>query len=426
MKPRNKFQQRIVEASKKLPKITNAQVQWAYKNCLEHIGRRTSKGVITCTECGHSWQSESGELINTLLGCECPNCKTQLKVETTRKRIFRDYQYLCIVTACEGYQVLRYLYVECTAKVGSKKHYSHLEVVQRWIAPNGKYATMARLRPMGYFVHGWNWGSSLELRPERALYNITPTCVYPRQKLIPELKRTGYKEPYGSLTPFDLIYFLLSQTKAETLLKAGQTQLLHLFAYNGLPIDKYWPSIRICIRNGYTIAHPTEWRDYIDLLDYFGKDLHNAKYVCPSNLKAEHDRYVAKKQAEYDRQRLEEKRKRALKDEQKFKELKAKFFGIEFTDGLIHVRVLESVEEVMNEGQAMHHCVFTNNYHLKKDSLILSATIDGKRAETVEVSLSKLKVVQCRGACNKNTEYHDQIIALVNKNKRLIRKRLAA
>ena len=80
----------------------------------------------------------------------------------------------------------------------------------------------------------------------------------------------------------------------------------------------------------------------------------------------------------------------------------------------------------MEEGRAMHHCVFNGEYYLKENSLILSATIDGKRIETIEISLKTLKVVQSRGVCNKNTEYHDQIINLVNKNKRLIRKRMAA
>ena len=74
----------------------------------------------------------------------------------------------------------------------------------------------------------------------------------------------------------------------------------------------------------------------------------------------------------------------------------------------------------------MHHCVYSNEYYLKPNSLILSATIDGKRVETIEVSLKTLKVLQSRGVCNKNTEYHDRIIELVNKNKRLIRKRMAA
>ena len=68
--------------------------------------------------------------------------------------------------------------------------------------------------------------------------------------------------------------------------------------------------------------------------------------------------------------------------------------------------------------------MFDNAYYLKENSLILSATIEGRRIETIEVNLDTLKVVQSRGVCNKNTEYHDQIVNLVNANKRLIRQRM--
>jgi len=80
----------------------------------------------------------------------------------------------------------------------------------------------------------------------------------------------------------------------------------------------------------------------------------------------------------------------------------------------------------MKEGDILHHCVFASSYHLKPDTLILSAYIGDKRLETIEISISKLRVLQCRGVCNQNTEYHDKIIALVKKNIRLIRQRLKA
>ena len=84
------------------------------------------------------------------------------------------------------------------------------------------------------------------------------------------------------------------------------------------------------------------------------------------------------------------------------------------------------MQEHLEEGVALHHCVFSNGYYLKEDSLILSATIEGKRIETIEVNLDTLKVVQSRGVCNKNTEYHEQIVNLVNANSRLIRQRMKA
>jgi DNA-directed RNA polymerase subunit RPC12/RpoP len=419
MKPKNKFQVQVLAANRTLPPVTDAQIEWAYRNCMQHTGRRTAKGIVTCLECGHEWTDKTVEK-----QCTCPRCATKLTIADTRKQVFRQNEYFCIITACEGFQVLRFFYLQSCAKAGEKARYFHSEVVQRWIAPGGKHTTLAKLRPMGYFVDTWTFSSTLEIRPEKPLYNILPTTVYPRQRLIPELGRSGYEKPLNGLSPFDLFHALLSDSRAETLLKAGQITLLKFFAGNGFTrIDNYWPSIRICIRNGYTVDDASLWRDYIDLLRFFGKDLHSAKYVCPADLNAEHDRYVQKKRDWQERVRREEALKRVMESEAAFNESKSRFFGIQFTDGLIHVRVLESVEEIMQEGAAMHHCVFQSEYHLKPDSLILSACIGGKRVETVELSLSKWQVVQSRGVCNKNTEYHDRIIELVEKNILLIRKR---
>ena len=55
---------------------------------------------------------------------------------------------------------------------------------------------------------------------------------------------------------------------------------------------------------------------------------------------------------------------------------------------------------------------------------MLSALKDERRIETVEVDLRTLKVVQSRGVCNSNTEYHDRIIKLVEDNAEQIRKRM--
>lgn len=423
MKPKNKFQQRVVEVSKKLPKLTKEQIQWGYDNAIEHIGSRTDKGIITCTKCGHSWQG-MGELINTLCGCDCPNCKAKLVVKTTKKQVFSGSYYMTIVTACEGFQVLRTIMVKCVAKVGKLPEYTHSEIMQRWIDTEGKHCTFARLRQtMGtMYYDSWIFSSTLELRQEIDTYNrIFTGVVYPRQKQIPELKRTGYKKALYGQKPLDLFQTLLTDSRAETMIKAGYTKLLKRIMDNGWirNIDNYWASIRICIRNGYKIKDATSWCDYIDLLRFFGKDLHNAKYVCPANLRAEHDRYVIKK-AKADAELELEKQ---LEKEAEYKEAKAKFFGLAFSDGVISIRVLESVAEIILEGKLMHHCV--GSYHSKKDSLILSACIDGEKIETIEVSLTKLMVMQSRGVCNKNTKYHDRIINLVNQNIPLIEKRLA-
>ena len=108
-----------------------------------------------------------------------------------------------------------------------------------------------------------------------------------------------------------------------------------------------------------------------------------------------------------------------------FQALKAPIFGIAFTDGTIQIRVLESVQEYVEEGQALHHCVFANEYHLKEKSLILSASISGKRIETIELSLETMEILQCRGLMNQNTEYHECIIELVHQHIKQIQSRVA-
>jgi len=427
MKPKSKFQAQVYELSKALPLITKVQKEWAYQHSFEHIGRRNSKGLISCCECGHTFQGD-GELIDNLLGAKCPHCSAKLKVQTTRQRVFKQTEYFCIVTEKAGFQVLRFFLVKSYCKAGEKAKYSISEVVQRWISRSGKYATVAKLRNVCvYYCDLWDVSSSLEIRPERDLYNISPVCIYPRMKLIPELKRSGFDGNFYRLSSFDLFHTLLLDSRAETLLKAGQTDLLRYFANgNFSKIDSYFSSVKICIRNCYIIKDASLWRDYIDLLRSFGKDLHNAKYVCPADLKAEHDRYVMKEKELREREEKEQRKQKALEDEAVYNEMKSRFFGIQFSDGEIQVRVLESVEEFMNEGIILHHCVFASSYHLRPDSLILSACIGEKRIETVEFSLSKMQVIQSRGCANSKTEYHDRIIELVNQNKRVIRKRIAA
>jgi len=426
MKPTNKFQKQVFVLSKQLSPISKIQKEWAKQNCIEHIGRRTKKGVITCMDCSHAWQGNS-ELSDTVLGTKCPQCSIQLQVMTTQKRVFQQSEYFCIVTTKGNFQVLRFFLIRCYAKAGQKAHYFISEVVQRWIAPNGKYETVARLKQMSYYADIWTFSSKLEIRPERNHHNIVPTGIYPRQRLIPELKRSGYKGECYEISPFDLFRTLLTDSRAETLLKAGQSELLRHFAgRNFNNISDYWASIKICIRNNYKIENAHDWCDYIDLLHFFGKDLRNAKYVCPQNLTVEHDRYVKKKRKWQELERREKARKKVLESQTKFHEMKSRFFGIQFTDGLIQIRMLESVEEIMQEGDIMRHCVFASEYHLRPDSLILSACVNGEKVETIEFSLSKMQVVQCRGIHNKNTKYHKQIINLVNKNKGLIQKRIAA
>ncbi len=321
--------------------------------------------------------------------------------------------------------------------------YSATEVFQRWIAPNGQTETNARLRCYSLFYYDiWNVNSKMEIRSnnQHHVYDVKPRYIYPKMRIIPELKRNGFNGSLHNLSPFDLFTAILKNSKQETLLKAGQIAVLRYYINSHFKLEDYWASIKICIRNGYTITEASMWRDYIDLLRYFGKDTNNPKYVCPTDLQAEHDKLMDKKNKIIEKEReahriqMEEQRKKAerkkaerlerAKTEYALK--KANFLDLSFTDGFIFISVLQNVEDFYEEGKVMHHCVYSNEYYNRDNSLILSARIDGKRIETIEVDLANMCIIQCRGACNQDTEHHDRIVNLVNKNMKLIRSRMAA
>lgn len=94
---------------------------------------------------------------------------------------------------------------------------------------------------------------------------------------------------------------------------------------------------------------------------------------------------------------------------------------MEISDGNIFIKVLPTVDDVFLEGKAMHHCIFTNGYYKREDSLLLTAKIHEKRIETIEVDLRSYELVQSRGACNQNSKYHDVIVNLINQNMDTIR-----
>ena len=64
----------------------------------------------------------------------------------------------------------------------------------------------------------------------------------------------------------------------------------------------------------------------------------------------------------------------------------------------------------------MNHCVYTNAYYAKDNSLIMSAHIGEKHIETIEIDLQRFIISQSRGSHNKDTEYHDRILSLVQRN----------
>ena len=421
MKPRNKFEQAVLAQSKHLRPITKAQRQWAFRECIDHFAYCLPKGNTTCMDCGHSWQ-----MIEPTEHCTCPQCGAGLEVITARARKLKQRQYFTVLTTSGGYQVLRMYLLIVRMEKGYQASSSVMEIGQYWWDERGRQSIVAVQRTMGHYIDSFAYYSPMAIRRDNEAYRFVARCpLCPKVKLSDTLKRNGFEGKCYDIAPTSLIPALLTDSRAETLLKAGRTEHLRYFLSRARTIDEYWPAYKITLRRGYDITDIALWCDYVDMLRRLGKDMHNAHYVCPEDLQQAHDEVHRKLRARQEREQEEHKRQKAQEDEARFQKLKAPFFGITFTDGTIQIRVLESVQEYIEEGQALHHCVFTNEYHLKEKSLILSARIEGKRIETIEVSLETMQVIQCRGLQNKSTEYHERIIELVHQNIKQIQSRVA-
>lgn len=400
-----------------LPPYQGEAVKWAYEHCVPHYAYRLSSGRTTCMECGHSWQT-------TEKNVRCPNCGRKLSVKNTQERSFCHYRDFCILTTFRGLQLQRIFKLTVTLRKGRPAEYRAEEIVRYWLNELGKVEITAKSRAMSYYIDSLNMFSDIELRKDCQVYRWMSDCtVYPHKRLLPVLRRNGLTGKFPDFVPpLKLMESVLIDPRIETILKAGRKTDLSYFLNGTRELACYWPSYKIVLRNHYAISDTGLWCDLVRLLKECGKDTHNAHYVCPDNLKDTHDHFLRMKREIDKKRESEEQRKRALVAEVEFEKMKGKFFGLQFTDGLVVVSVLDSVEAYYMEGEAMHHCVGSMEYYKKPDSLVLSARIDGVRVETVEVSLVTFKVLQSRGACNKNTKYHEEIIDLVNKNMNLIRK----
>lgn len=420
MKPKTKLQHRVVSLSEKLPPITDKQMEYGIEKGLVNCYYKSRK-TFYCLECGHSWKENLSNLILDVTGCTCPECGKDLQ------RSNNNSCYYGIMTTKEEFQVLRIFWIEKKYTKGHPAYNLTVEVMQHWIDANGNVTTMSKnVNALSRYFDQWILSSDLEVRPKQfqncPRYTIKPFVIYPIRKVLPELKRNGFSGYFHGFVPQKLFSLLLREPKAETLIKAGQDSILAFLDYKSDEVFRYWPSVKICLRNRYYVTDAAMYFDYLHLLEHFGRDLKNAHYVCPDNLRKAHDRLVEKKAERERKKSLEEKRLRMEQDNAEYQKQKGSFFGLSFKSGNITVEPLKSVQEFDIEGDMLKHCVFQGNYYKNENSLVFSAQVNGERTETVEFSLKNLQVVQCYGLKNKETEYHEQIVSLVNQNAPKIRK----
>ena len=423
MKPKTALQKKVAKLSATLRPITATQKRWAFSQCFQHIAYRGKNGTMVCSECAHEWTAE-GKQGNK---CRCPKCGAKLTVSHSLKRKSTQLAHFAVVTTRDNFQVIRVVHVECRSRKGEKAEYIVNEVLQRWIDTEGNEVNIARKKCfMPRYCDAWNFDSDMEIRRRTANYdNIPIYATYPKCRVLPIIRRNGFNG-FHDTDPYDLLKGLMSDNKVETLVKTRQYGLLSYYLYRSQYSRDSWQLIKICLRHGYKVKDAATWYDHINTLERLGMDTHNPLYLCPKNLQSEHNRLVAVLKQRYEKARIESERNAEIRrqirqrknDEAKetYPQRMSRYLDLVFSDGLIEITVLQTAEDFYNEGEAMHHCVYTNAYYAKDNSLVMSAHIGDKRIETVEIDLQRLSILQSRGSHNENSEYHDRIMSLVQRN----------
>ena len=423
MKPRNKKQEHILALSGQLRPLSNAQMQWALNYTINHFAYRLKNGKAVCLKCGHEWNANEGV-------CRCPHCGISLEVKTTKERVRKDKSYFNIITAKGGYQIIRMFLMSVELRKGVVAEPSFQEIGQYWLDENGNATVVGLRRTIGWYVDSFDYCSKLELRRDNDAFQfIADQWVYPRIKVTDTIKRNGFDGHTYDINPLTLFKELLTNPKAETLMKSGDVEMLRYLChspFNADEIDFYWKSIKVAKRAGFEFEDAQMWMDYIKMLERMGKDLHSPVLVAPHDLKTAHDLYSAKVERQRIKQQREEDRKKAEADEAKFEELKGRYIGLVMTDGEIVIHTLNSVAEYYDEGSRQHICVGSAGYYLKENSLVFTAKIKGQTIATIEISLKDYSIIQCRAFANKVCQYQDRIAQIISDNIKMIAERKRA
>lgn len=407
MKPRTKLEREVTDLSKILTPCEKGIKKLAFES-ISRLAFHTSKNYW-CSICDNTDSLKSIKANNN----KC-SCGETLTLQSTRSRQWSESFYLGFAEVLDDFQVIRHFLIEVNSRKGFHVEIKIDENIQHFIKDNRTTIISRNLLGLSNPKYG---EMSIKKPSYYNQYCYAPTIFkYHEWSSFPDsLTKRGVSNKMIN-TRFENVSNVISYSHAETILKAERFDLFQFAQYNIGEVIRLWGSVKLAIKHNYMPSDVKTWFDHLELLRGFGKDLRSPKYIFPNNLAVEHQKLIAKRRKIDEQKADAQKRNKAIQDQKDFMENKAKFFGLKFEAENISIKVLESIEEFIEQGDIFKHCVFTNNYHTKDESLIFAAYYNDVPVETVEVSLQEMKVVQSRGLQNKASEYNSQIVELVNRN----------
>ena len=430
--PKRKLVADAARISPTLPPLSEVQMRAAkYKH-----GQlwRTTQNTIFCTHCGTEFPAGDYDPNRVYT---CPKCGSKSRVSQGKTKKQNEHlKYYCTLTAVrEGYQIIRTFYCEKKMKRQAKFfgetyqeasfEFHCTEVSQWWLTPDGKYQEFITRRNFSsvWYQDIWDPDSMMEHRnTARDAYFLTGYAL-PGCRLIPEVRRNGMRRVDDDFNIGSHIRNLLTDPLAESLQKHGWKAMLLLYLrdYRSADVTLFESSIRIAMRHGLKVTDARLYLDYLQDCARLGYDLHNPKYICvpPGELKARHQttqERIRKIDAKLEAERERQQRLRDAQAIAEYNERMRAYMGVCLKSGKLVITPLMTVDDVCEEGEKMHHCVFQNAYYKDRNALLMSARVDGEREETVEFNLTTGTVEQSRSYCNGRTVYHSEIITLVEAN----------
>lgn len=446
MKARNAKERAVEEATAQyiVPHIGDAAVirQAARPHHFVRVPLNRRERGVWCTNCGGVIEYNPDLLVNLLEEkgqvVTCPHCGAKLtrchfQQKGVGHKFYRGWNIALKVEAHGPWQVLRYYYVGFQAEIGKEPVMDKpLEVVRRWynIEHGGKPVVWSTGRANSFYGCGFALYSELSLKQEDRCstygynsvhYRVAEDVIVPGAKWHRLLRRDGFKGESTTrlldIAAFD-VPVVFKHPNLVTLYKAHQWALLKYYGAEASihihKIQEDWPSIRVALRHGYRITDPGLWHDYLGQLRELGEDTLSPHWICPVNLRLAHDLTNSRIQRLRKAKQIEEDKRKAAAAEEKYARKIEPFRDLRLSGSGVVIAVIPSVEDVRQEGEHMHHCVFSCSYYNKQTSLLLSARdADGHRLETIEFNLSSGKVEQSRAVCNGTSPKHKQILAMM-------------
>lgn len=356
-------------------------------------------GKFYCSKCG------------TLLlpNQKCPNCgKTG---ELSNKRI--QYYVYNVFEKHKDIQVIRTFYIHVYHRAKMPANIYFFEVYRNFFdGYKNRLVTGLQRRPMTsdmfcfdsewtvkrindyYYSFKYDYAGDVEHKPNR--------CIIDRYRQL------GFRDLEKMSSVVEMIRLPIDNL-FETIVKIGYADSFIKYGTFMFPLSRA-KQLFIAHKNNYKINDGQLWLDTIRMAEELGYDIKNPKYVCYQDLQKSHDKFNCKLNLIREKKELEKHRD--------YDQRMLKYANMVIKSDDIIIKPLITIDEVLEEGTTMHHCVYSAKYYDKKTSMLLSAKNGkGERLETIELGLRHKKVLQSRGFMNKTTPYHEKIINMVESYK---------